>query len=181
MIVGGGYGSSLIVTKGYGRKYLSPFCKIRDFERSVYKFIEENYTIYPVFYGNVVVNINIYDIWLYCNFSELNVETGKFSIVYIDVITRISTIDEYNTQLSIIMDDLQELFVNSDIDLYDFTYSEYPQRILDEKIVIMDEKGRQVFERVEELEFEGVKSLLQASQINIRMKLLSSFAGNRSI
>lgn len=189
MIVGRGYGSSLTVTKGYGRKYLSPFTKIRDFERSVYKFIKENYADshgYPVYYGNTTININTYEIWLYCNFSELNVETGKFSIAYIDVITRISSIEEYNTQLLSIVDDLRDIFINSDINLYDFTYPEYPQRVQDGKIVMMRERKkkripRRVFERVEELEIEGLPSLLQAAQFTLRMKLLKNYAESRIV
>jgi len=190
MIVTRGLGSSsLIVTKGYGRKYLSPFTRIGDFERSVYKFIKENYADsygYPVYYGNVNININIHEIWLYCNFSELNVETGKFSIAYIDVITKIASTDKYNTQLLFIIDDLRELFTNSDIDLYDFTYPEYPQRIQDGKIVIMREGkkrrlSRQVYERVEELKFDGISSLLQAAQLTVRMKLLKNYARSRTV
>lgn len=183
MIAMRGLGTSLLITQGYGRKYLSPFCKIRDFERSVYKFIKENYAdVYgvPVYYGDIAVNADVHDVWLYCNFSELNVETGHFSSAYIDVVTRIHSIDEYNTQLSVIVDDLRELFVNSDTDLYDFTYPEYPQRILDAKIVIQD-TGKQIYERVEELEYNEVKSLLQASQMTIKLKLLENFARSRVV
>lgn len=178
-----GLGSSLLITEGYGRKYLSPFVKVRDFERSVYKYIKEGYADsygYPVYYGNVAVDSEADDIWLYCNFSELNVETGNFSTAYIDIITKIASVDEYNTQLSIIIDDLRELFVNSDIDLYDFTYSENPQKILDSKIVIQD-AGKEVYERVEGLEFEGVEILLQASQLTVKLKLLENYARSRTV
>ena len=183
MIVGRGLGSSLIITQGYGRKYLNPFVKVRDFEKSVYKFIKEGYADspgYPVYYGNIAVDIDAHNIWLYCNFSELNVETGHFSTAYIDVITRIASVDEYNTQLSVVIDDLRVLFVNSNIDLYDFTYPENPQKVLDSKIVIQD-TGKQAYERIEELEFEGAKSLLQASQMTIKMKLLENFARSRIV
>lgn len=190
MIVTKGLGSSsLIVTKGYGRKYLSPFTKIGDFEKSVYKFIKENYADshgYPVYYGNMTIDINTHEIWLYCNFSELNVETGKSSIAYVDAITRIASIEEYNTQLLVIIDDLREVFTNSDIDLYDFTYPDYPQRVQDGKIVMMRERKkkripRQVFERAEELEVEGITSLLQAAQFTLRMKLLKNYARSRTV
>lgn len=176
-----GYGSSLIVTKGYGRKYLSPFVKVRDFEKSFYKFIKEGYADfhgYLVYYGGVVTDSDQGDIWLYCNFSELNVEVGRFSIVHIDVVSRIASVDDYNTQLSVVIDDLRELLVNSDIDLYDFTYPEYPQKILDDKIVIR-EAGHSVYERLVELEF--AMTLLQVIRFTVKLKLLSSFSESRVI
>lgn len=180
MIVARGLGTSLLVTQGYGRKYLSPFCSIRDFEKSFYKFIEDNYNAYPVYYGNIAVNANAHDIWLYCSFSELNVETGHFSQAYIDVVTRIHSIDEYNTQLTVVIDELRELFTNSDIDLYDFTYPEYPQKILDAKIIIQD-TGKQIYERVEEIKFEEADSLLQAVHMTVKLKLLENFARSRTV
>jgi hypothetical protein len=178
-----GYFDSVIVTKGYGRRHHTRFCKVRDFEKSFYKFVKEEYADlhgYPVYYGNVAVDVDADDIWLYCNFTELNVETGYFSGAYIDVAARVLTVDEYNTQSSEIIDDLREVFVNSNIDLYDFTYSEYPQQVLDSKITIMD-MGKQVYERIEELEFEGVKTLVQMSQLTVRMKLLENFTRSRMV
>jgi hypothetical protein len=164
-------------------KYLNSFAKTRDFERSFYKFVKENYADshgFPVYYGDLAADVNADDIWLYCNFTELNVETGHFSQAYIDVVTRINSVDDYNTQLSSVADDLREVFSNSNIDLYDFTYPEYPQRILDSKIVIMNE-GRQIYERISELEYEGVKSLIQASQLTVQMKLLKNFARSKTV
>lgn len=191
MIVTKGYGSSsLIVTKGYGRRYLTPFARIGNFEKSFYRYVKENYVDFhsiPVFYGNVTININVHDYWIYCGFSELNVETGKFSVAYVDVITRIAAIDEYDTRLAVIVDDLRNLFVNSDIDLYDFTYNPYPLKLEGSKIIINREGKRrkrldmQVFERVDELEFEGIKSLLQATQITIKMRLLRNFTRSRTV
>lgn len=178
MIVTRGLGSSLIVTQGYGRKYLSPFVKVRDFELSVYKFIKENYADshgYKVYYSDLAADIDSEDIWLYCNFSELNVETGKFSLGYINVVTRVASVNEYNTQLSIIIDDLRDVFSNSDIALYDFTYPEYPQVLLTEKIVLMSD-GKQIYERIEELKFEEVKVLTQAATMTVKLKLLKNFS-----
>lgn len=183
MIVLRGLGSSLIITQGYGRLYLSSFVKVRDFELSFYKFVKENYVDssgYPAHYGSARAEINTEDVWIQCNFSELNVETKKFSIAYIDIVGRLVALNQYNETVMTITNDIRTLFINSDIDLYDFTYSNNPQKVLDEKIIVMHE-GIQVFERVEELEFEGHKSLIQANQITIKMKLLKSFAGGKTI
>lgn len=154
---------------------------IRDFEKSFYKYISDNYANvngYSVYYGEVAANIDKDDIWLYCNFTELNAGTGHFSYAYIDVVTRIHSVDEYNTQLSVIIDDLRELFANSDIDVYDFTYPESLQRVHGEKIIIQ-ENGRQIYERLEELKFEGATSLVQASQMTVKMKLLVNFSRSK--
>lgn len=181
MIALRGYGSSLIVTKGFGRNYLSPFVKIRDFELSFYKFLKENFTDlhnYPVYYGNIKVNPDIDDIWIYCNFSEFNIENGDFSSIYLEVVTKLTSIGAYNTQLSIITDILRELFVNSNIDLYDFTYEEYPQKILDEKILVMN-SGKQVYERLEEIELGGTSVILQIKQMSLKAKLLKDFSSEK--
>lgn len=183
MVVLTGYGASLAVTKGYGRKYLNPFVSAGNFEKSFYKFVKENYADlnnYSVYYGEESVDADIDDIWLYCNFEELNVETGKFSKATVDVITRILSVDDFNTQLSGIVDDLRGVLTSSDLDLYDFTYPENPQRFLDKKIVIMH-VGRQMPESITELEFKGNKSLLQAARFKIQMKLLENYSGTRVV
>ncbi len=157
--------------------------KVSDFEKSVYKFIKENYTDvhdYSFFYGRIVTDTNVDDIWLYCNFSELNVETGHFSLAYIDVATRVFSVDEYNTQLSVIIDDLRELFVSADIDLFDFMLPESPQKIVDNKIIVMD-SGKQIYERLSELTSNEIKSLIQSSQMTFKAKLLKSFARCRVV
>jgi hypothetical protein len=155
------------------------FRRARDFEKSFYKFIQDNYTAHPVFYGDIAVDADANDIWLYCNFSELNVGTGYFSYAYIDAITRVQSVDVYNNQLATIVDELRELFRMPDVGLYDFTYSEAPQEIIGAKIVVQD-SGRPIFERIEELEFGENRLLLQASQMTVRLKLLEDFARNRT-
>ena len=183
MIVVNGYADNLIITQGYGRLFHTSFIKVRDFEKSFYKFVKEGYADlneYSVYYGSIRVDPNEDSIWLYCNFSELNVETGHFSTAYINVVTRIGSVDEYNTQLLEVVDDLRTLFANSDIDLYDFTILEAPQIFLDSKIVIMD-SGKQVYESVSELEFAENKSLIQSAQFIVKMKLLENYARSRVV
>lgn len=183
MIVLNGYADNLIVTQGYGRLYHTSFIKVRDFERSFYKFVKESYADlhnYSVYYGNISVSPDEDNIWLYCNFSELNVETGNFSIAYIDVVSRINSVDEYNSQVLEVVDDLRELFANSNIDLYDFTIPEVPQLFLDSKIVITD-SGKQIYESVSELEFAENKSLIQAAQFTVKMKLLENYAQSKVV
>jgi len=162
--------------------------KSSDFGKSVYKFIKEEFADqygYPVYYGNIEINPNIHNMWIYCNFAELNVETGKFSLAYIDIITRISALEEYNDELSGIADELKEVLINANMDLYDFSTPDTPVIIPGEKILIMRQLKKQdaipIFERVMELEFEGVKSLTQAVQLTIRVKLLKNFSRSRVI
>jgi hypothetical protein len=162
--------------------------KLADFDRSVYKFVKEEFADlrgYPVYYGNMNIDSDLNDVWVYCNFSELNVETGKFSLAYIDIITRIAAIEEYNTELLDIADELKEVFINANIDLYDFSSPDSPVIIPGEKILVMRQLKKQdaipIFERIEELEFEGIKSLLQAAQLTVRVKLLKNFSRSRVI
>jgi hypothetical protein len=183
MIVLSGLGSSLVITQGYGRKYINPFVSIGNFEKSFYKFIKEEYadlSNYSVYYGEIAVDPNEDNIWLDCRFPELNVETGKFSIATIDVVTRILSVDDFNTQLSMVVDDLMDVLTSADIDLYDFTYPENPQRFLDKKIVTMH-LGRQTFESITELEFKGNKSLLQSIRVRVKMKLLENYSRTKVV
>jgi hypothetical protein len=161
--------------------------RLEDFKKSVYKFVKEQFAEsnnYPVYYGDITIDSKRHNIWIYCNFSELNVDTGKFSVGYIDIITRIASIEEYNKQLVNVADELKEIFVNAAIDLYDFSVT--PETLIpNEKIIVMRQLKNQeaipVFERIAEFDEGEVKELLQAIQITIKVKLLKNFSRSRVI
>lgn len=157
--------------------------KIRDFELSFYKFVKEQYADahnYPVYYGDISVDVDKDDIWLYCNFFEINIDTGRFSQVSIDVRTRIFAVDSYNSQLTSIIDDLRQIFINADISLFDFSDINAPASFDKRKILVRD-SGRPVYERVIGVESAGLNTLIQASQMTLKAKLLENFARKRIV
>ena len=158
--------------------------KHSNIERSFYKFVDENLAVpysYAVNYGEIRFEANSYDLWLSVVFEEIGAGAKKFSPVRIDVMSRITTSEFQNDELTAI-DRIREVLTNADISLYDFS-SGSPILVSDEKIIVKNSNGRFTVERIlrNNLQEEDLIQNLRRSSVLFRVELLTDTVGGRFI
>ena len=139
MILLSGFGDNLIVTQGYGRLRHTSFPRVKDFELSCYKFFKENFEDvynYTTFYGSVKTVPDDISLWVYFNFSEINIAIGLPSFAYINVYSRVVDGAFPSNEESLAVDRIVKVLDTPDIDLYDFTVLDYPVLFKDNKILV---------------------------------------------
>jgi hypothetical protein len=153
-------------------------------EKSFYKYIFDNLETpydYAINYGEIRFETNIHDLWLSIVFEELGAGAKKFSLVRLDVLSRITDSMFQNDETTMI-DRIREHFTNANILLYDFS-SGAPVLVSDEKLIIINNDGRFTIDRVivNNLRAEDLAQNLRRSSVFLRLKLLTDCVGGRTV
>jgi hypothetical protein len=122
---------------------------VRDFELSFYKFIKDNYEFaygYNVFYGNAFFDVHNLDMWVYVNFSEINVETGYSSFSYVYISERLTEFTQFKQDVTEASDRFRELFRGVNIPMYNFDSDVIV--LYGDVIVVSNYDGRNIVEKI---------------------------------
>jgi hypothetical protein len=160
--------------------------KHNDIEKSFYKFVSENLEAsfsYAVNYGEVRFETNPHDLWLSIVFEDVGAGAKKFSLVRIDIFSRITTAMFQNDE-TIAIDRIREEFTKVSIPLYQFpSGGGTPTLVSDEKLIVINNDGRFTVDRViiNNLREEDLKQNLRRSSVFLRLKLLTDTVGGRTV
>jgi len=151
---------------------------------SFYEYIHSNLELvfnYTMNYGESDFDVDLYDLWLSPIVEEVGAGVKEASLIRLDVFTRIVPNSNNDAEITAI-DRIRDVFTNSRISLFNYS-SGSPVFVSDEKLIVLNTKGRRTVERVvlDNLQNSKLQQNLRKSSVFFRLMLLTDIVKGRFV